>query len=325
MKIIGTYTFYQDGIEIHKQENIITKFGKRFLTNYLAGATSLRAKNIVIGIGDSTPSVDNNRLDFEFYSSPVDISSPNIITNPITGLTTYSIIYKTSLPNDVVGRIKEVGLFPAQSSTKTDYSDKYISSFENAISWIDSSGNNPDLVTTPVPRIGSYLFKINAPAVTSPNTYSTKEYSLECSLDMSGYSIYDSLTAAFTQADTNLDYIVLRFYTTSNDYFEARIPGDASITSPLSSDKIKSIYLSDLFTSSFKSGSPDQSSIIKISVGVKSKTISGTTIYMDGLKINDEDTFDPTYGLISRSVLTSAITKSSGSQMEIEYNLGLSF
>jgi hypothetical protein len=325
MNITGTYTFYQDGIEIHKQENIITKFGKRFLTNYLAGVTSLRAKNIVIGIGDSTPNVNNNRLDFEFYSSPVDISSPNIITDPITGLTTYSIIYKTSLPNDVVGKIKEIGLFPTQSSTKTDYSDKYISSFENAISWMDSSGNNPDLVSTPVPRIGSYLFKINAPAVTSPNTYSTKEYSLECSLDMSGYSIYDSLTVAFNQADTNLDYVVIRFYTTSSDYFEARIPGDSSITSPSTPDKIKSIYLSDLFTSLFKSGSPDQSSIIKISVGAKSKTISGTTIYMDGLKINDEDTFDPTYGLISRSVLTNSITKSSGSQMEIEYNLGLSF
>lgn len=322
MNITGTYTFYKDGVEIHKQQNIITKFGKRFLTNYLAGATSLRSKNIVIGIGDSVPNADNNRLDFEFYASPVDISSPNIITDPITGLTTYSIIYKTSLPNDVVGIIKEVGLFPAQSSTKTDYSDKYISSFENAIAWTDSSGNNPDLVLTPTPRIGSYLFKIDAPSVTSPSTYSTKEYSLACSLDMSAYSIYDSLTLAFTQADTNLDYVSIKFYSTPTDYFEARIHGDTSISNP---NKIKSIYLSDLFTSSFKSGSPDQKSITKISVGIKSKTISGTIAYMDGLKVNDEDSFDPTYGLISRSVLTTAITKSSGSQMEIEYNLGLSF
>lgn len=322
MNITGTYTFYKDGVEIHKEQNIITKFGKRFLTNYLAGVTSLRSKNIVIGIGDSVPNADNNRLDFEFYTSPVDISSPNIITDPVTGLTTYSIIYKTSLPNDVVGIIKEVGLFPAQSSTKTDYSDKYISSFENAIAWTDSSGNNPDLVSTPTPRIGSYSFKINAPAVTSPSTYSAKEYSLTCSLDMSAYSIYDSLTLAFTQADTNLDYVSIKFYSTPTDYFEARIPGEASISNP---NKIKSIYLSDLFTSLFKFGSPDQTSITKISVGIKSKTISGTIAYMDGLKINDEDSFDPTYGLISRSVLTSAITKTSGSQMEIEYNLGLSF
>lgn len=301
---------------------MITKFGKRFLTNYLAGSTSFNSKNIVIGIGDAAATVDDNRLDFEFYSSPVDISSPNIETDPITGITTYSVIYKTSIPNDVVGVIKEVGLFPAQSSTKTDYSDRYISSFENALPWTDSSGDNPTLVLSPTPRLGSYLFQITAPAVTSPSTYSTKEYSFNTDFNLSGYSIYDSLTLAFRQADTNLDHIYLRFYSGTTDYFEARILGDASITSP---NKIKSIMLSELFNSSYKSGTPDSTSINKILVGVKSKTISGTTAYMDGLKINDEDSFDPTYGLISRSVLTNPITKYSGSQMDIEYKIGLSF
>jgi hypothetical protein len=322
MEIKGSYTFYQNGIEVSRSNNILTKFGKRFLTNYLAGSTSFNSKNIVIGIGDAAATVDDNRLDFEFYSSPVDISSPNIETDPITGITTYSVIYKTSIPNDVVGVIKEVGLFPAQSSTKTDYSDRYVSSFENALPWTDSLGNNPDLVISPLPRLGSYLFQITAPAVTSPSTYSTKEYSFNTDFNLSGYSIYDSLTLAFRQADTNLDYIYLRFYSGTTDYFEARILGDASITSP---NKIKSIMLSELFNSSYKSGTPDSTSINKILVGVKSKTISGTTAYMDGLKINDEDSFDPTYGLISRSVLTNPITKSSGSQMDIEYKIGLSF
>jgi hypothetical protein len=322
MEIKGSYTFYQNGVEVSNSNNILTKFGKRFLTNYLAGSTSFNSKNIVIGIGDAAATVDDNRLDFEFYSSPVDISSPNIETDPITGITTYSVIYKTSLPNDVVGVIKEVGLFPAQSSTKTDYSDRYVSSFENALPWTDFSGNNPTLVTSPTPRLGSYLFQITSPTVASPSTYSTKEYSFNTDFNLSGYSIYDSLTLAFRQADTNLDYIYLRFYSGTSDYFEARITGDASITSP---NKIKSLMLSDLFNSSYKSGTPDSTSINKILVGVKSKTISGTTAYMDGLKINDEDSFDPTYGLISRSVLTNPITKSSGSQMDIEYKIGLSF
>lgn len=325
MEIKGTYTFYQDGVEVAKSNNILTKFGKRFLTNYLAGVTSFNSKNIVIGIGDNAATVDDNRLDFEFYSAPVDISSPNIQTDPITGITTYSVIYKTSLPNDVVGVIKEVGLFPAQSSTKTDYSDRYISSFENALPWTDSSGNNPVLVTSPAPRLGSYLFQITSPAVTSPSTYSTKEYSFNTDFNLSGYSIYDSLTLAFRQLDTNLDYVYIRFYSGTEDYFETRILGDSSITSPQTPNKIKSKTLSELFSSSYKLGSPDSTSINKILVGVKSKTISGTTVYMDGLKINDEDSFDPIYGLISRSVLANSITKYSGSQMDIEYNLGLSF
>jgi hypothetical protein len=322
MEIKGTYTFYQNGVKIASSDNLLTKFGKRFLTNYLAGVTSFNSKNIVIGIGDKDATVNDNRLDFEFYSSPVDISSPNIETDPITGITTYSVIYKTSLPNDVAGVIKEVGLFPAQSSTKTDYSDRYISSFENALPWTDSSGNNPTLVISPTPRLGSYLFQITSPSVTSPSTYSTKEYSFNTDFNLSGYSIYDSLTLAFRQADTNLDYIYLRFYSTATDYFEARILGESSILSP---NKIKSLMLSDVFNSPYKSGTPDSTSINKILVGVKSKTIAGTTTYMDGLKINDEDSFDPTYGLISRSVLSNAISKFSGSQMDIEYKIGLTF
>ena len=193
MNIKGSYTVYQDGTELCSQNNILTKFGKRFLTNYLAGATSFSSKNIVIGMGDTAPTVNDNRLDFEFYSSPVDISSPNIETDPITGVTTYSVIYKTSLPNDVVGIIKEIGLFPSQSTTKTDYSDRYISSFENSLSWVDSDGENPILVTSPTPRLGSYLFQITAPAVTSPKTFSTKEYFFNTDFDLYSIGFFTSV------------------------------------------------------------------------------------------------------------------------------------
>lgn len=322
MNIKGSYTVYQDGVEVCHQNNILTKFGKRFLTNYLAGSTNFVSKNIVIGMGDTTPTVNDNRLDFEFYSSPVDISSPNIETDPITGITTYSVIYKTSLPNDVVGVIKEIGIFPSQSTTKTDYSDRYISSFENSLAWVDSDGENPTLVTSPTPRLGSYLFQITAPAVSSPKTFSTKEYWFNTDFDLSGYSVYDSLTLAFRQADTNLDYVYIRFYSGESDYYETRISGDSSIADP---NKIKSVTLSELFGASTKSGTPDSTSINKILVGAKSKTTSSTTVYLDGLKINDEDSFDPTYGLISRAVLASPISKVSGKQMDIEYRLGLSF
>ena len=49
--------------------------------------------------------------------------------------------------------------------------------------------------------------------------------------------------------------------------------------------------------------------------------------YFDGIRINDEDTFDPYFGLISRSVLTGGniLTKPSGRQVDIEYKLALEF
>jgi hypothetical protein len=46
---------------------------------------------------------------------------------------------------------------------------------------------------------------------------------------------------------------------------------------------------------------------------------------MEGFRINDEDTFDPNFGLISRSVLGSEITKTAGRAIDIEYKLSLGF
>jgi hypothetical protein len=46
---------------------------------------------------------------------------------------------------------------------------------------------------------------------------------------------------------------------------------------------------------------------------------------MDGIRINDEDTFDPSYGLVSRSALTTPLNKLAGRQVDVEYRLDLSF
>ena len=50
-----------------------------------------------------------------------------------------------------------------------------------------------------------------------------------------------------------------------------------------------------------------------------------TTVYLDAIRINDEDTFDPGYGLISRSVLSTPLIKKAGRPVDIEYKLQLDF
>ena len=50
--IKGTYIFYQDGKEIFRSPNIITKFGKRYFTRYLAGLIESGSKDIVFGISE---------------------------------------------------------------------------------------------------------------------------------------------------------------------------------------------------------------------------------------------------------------------------------
>ena len=110
---------------------MITKFGKRFITSYLANGLNFNQKDIAIGIGSQAPTLNDSDMQFEFYRSGVFLGSSDIQTNTATGVTTYSVVYKTTLPTDVEGIISEIGIFPSGSAQNTDYSSKYISSFEN--------------------------------------------------------------------------------------------------------------------------------------------------------------------------------------------------
>jgi hypothetical protein len=314
IKVFGEYTFYEDNKEIYRSKNLLTKFGKRYITQYLAGQSNTNLKDIALGVGSTAATVNDTQLGFEFYRSPVSMSSIDIQTNSLTGVSTYGVVYKTTVPVDVAGIINEVGLFPAVSLNSTDYASNSISTFEDNQSWADSTGAYPTSVTNPFPKIGTSYLSIGAAASQS------KEYFNSFNIDVSGYSALDSLTLAYYQSDTNLDYVFVRMYDSNNRYYEIRYPGDLS-----TGYKIKSLTLNNLYSSGYGSGTPDQTSIVKISCGVKAKSSGATTALFDGMRINDEDSFRTDYGLISRSVLTNLITKSLGKQMVIEYRIGLTF
>jgi hypothetical protein len=314
IKLFGEYAFYEDNKEIYRSKNLLTKFGKRYITQYLAGQSNTNLKDIALGVGSTTATVNDTQLGFEFYKSPVSMSSIDIQTNSSTGVSTYGVVYKTTVPVDVAGIINEVGIFPAISLTSTDYASNSISTFENNQSWIDSTGAFAPTTTSPFPKIGTSYLSIGAA------TSQTKEYFYNFNLDVSGYSALDSLTLAYYQSDTNLDYVFVRMYDSSNRYYEIRYPGDLS-----TGYKIKSLTLNNLYSSGYGSGTPDQTAIVKISCGVKAKSSGATTTLFDGMRINDEDSFRTDYGLISRSVLANPINKSLGKQMVIEYRIGLTF
>ena len=314
MNIQGEYVFYEDGKEVCRTKNLLTKYGKRFLTSYLAGVVPFDNKDIAIGIGNTAASVNNTQLEFEFYRSAVSLGSIDIQTNSLTGNSTYSVVYKTTIPADIVGTIYEVGLFPTATDGNSDYSSRFISTFENNLNWLDDSGVVASTTTTPTPRIGNTWFSISA------TSNASNKYNLATTFDLSGYSQNDSLTLAFKQQDTNLDYVFIRFYSSASDYYEMRFAGDSSLL-----NKVSTSVLSNLYSSGFTSGSPDATAINKISVGAKAKSTGGTTVLLDGLRINDEDTFNTYSSIISRSVLTTPITKSYGREIDVEYRIGLSF
>lgn len=314
INIFGEYSFYENKVEVYKSKNILTKFGKRYLTQYLAGQAANNSKDIAIGVSGASATINDTQLGFEFYRTPVTLTSIDIQTSPLTGLSTYGVVYKATLPVDIAGTIKEIGLFPGVTFGSTDYASKSISSFENKQDWVDENGDYATTVTSPVPQIGTYYLSMTAPLSGVSN------YFYNVDLDISGYSQNDSLTIAYYQSDLNLDYVYVRTYDSNDNYYEIRYAGDSSI-----GYKVKSLNLNNLYSSSFGSGSPDNTSIVKISVGIKSKSSGESNALFDGLRINDEDSFRSDYGLISRSALSTPIVKSLGREMDLEYRLGLTF
>jgi hypothetical protein len=308
--IKGTYILYENGKEIYRSPNVITKFGKRFITNFIAGNIASMAKDIAIGI-DSTSATDNDtRLGFEFYRTPVLLSSTDIQT--VDSEASYSIIYKATIPQDIAGVISEIGLYPSTRLSSNNYDSKFISDFDSPLTWTDGDGFSPLLVQSNS-KIGDNILMMNS------NGTSAEEYTANFSIDMSGYSVNDSIRIAYYKEDTRLQNIKLRFYSSDSDYYELTVTPASGTGYKVTSN----IYLTDLYTNPV--GSPLKDQINKIGIIVTPTSGNETSVGLDAIRINDEDTFDPIFGLISRSVLAQPVTKLAGRQIDIEYKIDLSF
>lgn len=312
--IKGTYIFYEDGKEIYRASNIITKFGRRFLTNFLAGNINSNAKDMAFGIDSTTVNPDGNdtRLGFEFYRLPVKFGTTDIQTD---GTTTYSIVYKTTLPQDVAGQITEIGLYPSNRTSQNDYDSKMITDFAYFIDWIDSNGYNPS--TSEIgSKIGSSSLTMQALSASGGNEYKATM----TGLNLAGYSVNDSIRLAYYLNDVNCDNIQINFYSSDNDYYSTTIDINGDGIGYYITDNI---LLNDLYSSPI--GSPIKSQINKIGIVITPTSGNDTSVNLDGLRINDEDTFDPTFGLISRAVLGDTLIKSAGRTVDVEYKLDLGF
>jgi len=310
--IKGTYIFYEDGQEISRKSNVITKFGKRFLTNFIAGNIPTSKKDMAFGIDATAATANDTRLGFEFYRLPVLFGSTDIQT--ASSITTYSVVYKTTIPQDVVGQIYEVGLYPSTRSSINNFDSKFITDFDDVLDWEDPSQINP-LTTTSNYRIGGNLLRMSA------NTSSSKEYKASIpTLDLSGYSEADSIKLAYYREDANLSTIKVRLYSEASKYYEATITPTAGTGYKITSDILFSTLLAGA-----TSPAPDITNINQIGIVITAGAGGNTIVGLDGLRVNDEDTFDPLFGLISRSVLATPISKVAGRQVDVEYRLDLDF
>lgn len=284
---------------------MITKFGKRFLANFVAGNSSFASKEMALGIATGTEyalSDTNSRLGFEFYRIP--IRQGGIDIDSTVSPTKYTVIYSATIPTNIAGKINEIGIYSGQSYSRNLYESKFISNFELPYQW----SPEPDLDQTNS-RVGdsSLTFTSNAAA---PREYT---YILD-SMDISGYNPLDTLSFSYKANDANLSSLKVRLYSSNTDYLEFTFTGHSV------GNNIKNLNMS----TGVSTGTFNPQSVVKLGI-IVTPTTAQTSVSMDGLRINDEDTFDPEYGLIARSILDSTMIKVIGREASIEFKLDLSF
>jgi hypothetical protein len=283
---------------------MITKFGKRFLIDFIAGNRTFFDKVLAVGIAKNSEYelVDtNSRLGFEFYSVPVLFGGIDIDTSVVPY--TYTAIYSTKLPTNLAGKINEIAIYPGRRSSSNTYGNQFITTFESAFEW------------TPSPVLNQTDYRVgNSSLDLSSDGVSEKEYIATIpNFDMSGYSNFDTLSFSYKVNDSNLAEVKIRLYSSAVDYYEF------NFVNHIVGWNIKDIQIADMISN----GNPDPSLISKVGVMVV-PVGSSTSITVDGLRINDEDTFDPAYGMIARSNIDE-VEKVAGRELTIEYKLDLNF
>jgi hypothetical protein len=102
----------------------------------------------------------------------------------------------------------------------------------------------------------------------------------------------------------------VKFYSNSLNYYSAAISTSSGTTYGIGQKA---------FSEMTKTGLPSWDNISYITI-----TANGDTV-IDAIRFNDIDNLDTSYGMVSRAVLDTPITKQANQVLDIEYYLSLAF
>ncbi len=297
--IEGHYKLYLDGELVVASSNLITNFGKSTILRYMAGNISSYAGAVAVGVSSTAASSSDYVLDYELFRVPIAYRT----ANP----TNSSVVFKGTAGAGLSGKVYEIGLFPSQNNDLSGaYQTATIHAFDNDENWHGVTAR--DTTNT---RIGTSAITLSGTTGTMTSIYNS-----DIRLNLSGYSATDVFKLAFNTFDTYCTYIIVKFTNSlGQEMMGTFIP--ATHTAGAGNAQYQIVSLTK---NQFSNQNADWSTIVKSEVILLAG--GGTsTVSVDGLKIIDADNLNPEFGLVSRSVLGSPVTKPSNQTLDIEYSL----
>ena len=288
----GLYSIYQNGLLISQNKNIITTQGKNRVRQILAGKATGFASSILVGVGSTTPTVNDALLEFAVEGATILNTMVDDVNN--------KIFFKTSLPVDKQYKIYELGCFASDGNTaKQFHQNSLIVTFGELTTWTDSSGTHSLNSTNTRVGASSIRYSLSASAIGRGST------SFQIGMDQ--LPPYTQFKIAYFA--NNIADVKIRFKTTSTDYYEGTIVPGTNNAYNISS-VLKSAFVA--------TGSPSWSTITIIEVQATA-TGSAGTIDLDSIRYDVATTADSL--LLSRALPASPVIKPAGSTMDVEYLL----
>jgi hypothetical protein len=273
---------------------VITTDGKLLIKRYLAKQVGDIGKSIAVGLGPKAEAVGDTSLQFEMARADVTLISYDFVNN--------KIIFKASIPQELAGKIYEVGLWSlAKNTAAGDFMSRVLTSFDsNSEVW--STGT----FQTANARMGADSLRLTPAASTTALSAITDLF-----IDLSGNSGADKFSIAYYNANANVANFKVRFKTDASNYYTI------TVTSPATGYQISQVAKS----AAVVTGTPNWVNISSVEVEATSGSGGSSSIDFDGIRIEDIDTLNPDYVMVSRELLAAPLTKIEGRVMDIEFSL----
>jgi hypothetical protein len=324
----GKYKVYLDGQLVAEKENSITKSGRQIILKSLMGQIPTIAGSIQMGIGSTANTasdpddglITNTRLEFSTSQVPVTLSFLDNAGD------FDAIVFKGAIPASGSGseaqKIYELGIFPPGLSQVSSFSQTSLFSGSRLDGWTlsgsplsDSTGTSaPSTSSYITPALTSYPFRVGDTALFLESGQTVKS-SIGDYSRLSTYGSEDFISLAISKSSSSsTPSITLRFYVNANVYYTFTFTGTSG-----SAYQILNKPLSEAVATSSNGVSPSWNTIRYVEIS------SNADVVIDAIRVNDNIEIDPTYGMVSRTVLSTPIVKNTSQSLEIEYYLSLTF
>lgn len=277
---------------------MITTEGKIHLKRYLAGYVPAIAQSIAFGIGPKAEASGDTYLNFEIDRADILLTTYDFVNN--------KLIFKAAVPTEFAGIIYETALLSQRTNALSgEYGSRLLSSFDSDTE-VWTTGGVAATYTTSNTRLGADSLS-HTPALSTTTTSQLAELVL----DFSGNSGNDKFILAYNVGNANTSNIQVRMMTDASNYY------NFSLGAQTAGYKVTEFAKSTATVT----GTPSWANITMIQILTTSGAGGASAVNYDGLRIEDVDTINPDYVLVSRELLASPFTKELGKANEIEFTL----